>query len=130
MSNKRSERPDAIIVTFSCNMIKGYPGGEDQIHMILAMIDNSTAMNWGQTISGIPTLPVELAYICFNGYIQYRMTILSFERNITREFYDGGIIRRFENKNWVNLVGPVVKSPKNKYPQRGFQGFRYTPFLF
>ncbi|HET6991016.1 MAG TPA: hypothetical protein VFJ43_06815 [Bacteroidia bacterium] len=84
---------------------------------------------WGQTIANIPTIDVLWCYIVFNGMVQYRMNIVNFERNASKEFNDGGIIRVFNNKNWINLTGPVIKAPR-EIPWKGFQGFRYTEMLF
>jgi hypothetical protein len=122
--------PEGIIITMPLRFFDDYPHGEAGYRRIVEYMNVKEDIVWGQTISGIPKVEVPYCYICFGGFVQYRFQIVNYEKNATKEFNDGGIIRVFENKNWVNLCAPVVKAPKEKFPQRGFQGFRYTPLLF
>lgn len=106
-----------------------YPGGEKQFRHIMDMVDKHDTITWGQTISNIPKQPVIHCYLVFSGKVQYRLTIIDFEKNVSKEFNDGGLIRVFNNKNWANLCGPVIAAPFD-IPMKGFQGFRYTDDLF
>ena len=119
---------DCIIITVPEKFFREYPGGESQFKEIMNRVDQGLT-TWGQTISGIPKQEVQFVYLCYRGKIQLRLTLLNFEKNCSKSFGDGGIIRNFRNKNWANLCGPVVWAERD-FPQRGFQGFRYTEFLF
>lgn len=128
--SKLSYKPDGIIITMPARFFQEYPGGEATYRRIVETMNVREEVIWGNTIANIPSVEVAYCYICFAGYVQYRFSIVDFEKNTSKEFSDGGIVRVFHNKNWVNLCAPVVKAPKEKFPQKGFQGFRYTPFLF
>lgn len=119
---------DCIIITMPERFFKEYPNGEDGFKKVMGYVDEGK-LTWGQTISGIPKQEVQFVYLCYRGKVQLRLTLVDFEKNVSKEFNDGGIARRFKNKNWANLCGPVVWADGD-YPQRGFQGFRYTEFLF
>jgi hypothetical protein len=56
---------------------------------------------------------------------------MQYERNVSKSFKDArdGKVRDFPKCNWVLFTGPVVKPPY-EWPQKGFQGFRYTTKLF
>lgn len=101
----------------------------DTFTRIMAIGNEREDFVWGQTISAIPTLEVEYVYLVFGGKVQYRLSILNYERNVTKRFDDEAVTRVFENKNWVNLCAPIVKAPSDFF-MRGFQGFRYADFIF
>lgn len=86
---------------------------------------------WNFICKNLPTQDVLYVYIIFDKHIQYRCNLVCYERNKTKEFADApdGLVRRFENKNWILLSGPVVIAP-DAIPQKGFQGFRYTTKIF
>jgi len=121
-------KPSGIAITVPARFFDEYPGGEKQFRYIIGLL-NESGMKWGQTISGIPKLEVDYVYLVFGGKVKYRCSIHSFEKNVSKEFGDGGIVRCFNNKNWVNLIGPVEKAPSDFW-MKGFQGFRYMDFIF
>lgn len=121
---------EAILITVPAKFFKEYPGGEKQFRKILEGLNKTDAYQWGNTCgAGIPKIPVKYCYLVFQGKIQYRTEIARFERNKSMEFNDGGITRVFRHKNWVWLQGPVERAPRD-IPRKGFQGFRYSEWLF
>lgn len=124
----RMEKPEGILITMPVRFFSDYPGGEPQFRAIMDKL-NKVDIPWGQTISSIPKHEVLYCYLVFGGKVQYRLNIMSYEKGTSKEFNDGGIIRVFRNKNWVNLCAPIIPAPID-IPMRGFQGFRYTEFLF
>ena len=123
-------KPEGIIITMPSKFFDEYPNGEAGYRRIVESMNRFDDVMWGQTISAIPKHEVLYCYICFGGYVQYRFNIVDFEKSVSKEFNDGGIIRVFKNKNWVNLCGPVVKAKDCEFAMKGFQGFRYTNILF
>lgn len=128
--SERTNNPDGILITFPAALLKEYPGGEKMIRRVLERSCGEEQIVWGNTISALPKLPVIYCYVCFLGFIQYRLNIVQFRANETRSYDDGGIIREFEDKNWVDLGGPVIKAPEGEFPKKGFQGFRYIQKIF
>jgi hypothetical protein len=86
---------------------------------------------WNFRLTNLPKQEVAYVYIVFDGFIQYRLNLVMYERNKSKYFTDSPekLLRSFENANWVILSGPAVKAPY-EMPQKGFQGFRYTTKLF
>lgn len=120
--------PDAIIITVPMAFAKEYPGGWPAFEKQLEYIDRGR-LTWWNTIASIPKHRVEFVYLIYDGHLQCRLTAMTFQKNVTKSFTDGGVERIFEHKNWVQLCGPVIKNPEVQ-PMRGFQGFRYTELLF
>jgi hypothetical protein len=129
-NSEKHNNPEGILITMPERFFDEYPGGEDTFRRIIEALEHLPTPVWGNTISSIPKLPVVYCYICFRGYIQYRLNIMEFRSGESREYHDGGIVRVFKNKNWVDLTGPVVKAPDGMFPKKGFQGFRYVKKLF
>lgn len=121
-------KKDCIILTTPKAFWDAYPGGRDRFYEVMTYVDNGTLV-WWQTCASIPVQPVEFCYLIVDGAVKLRLTIQEFKRNTSKEFEDSGVIRVFEHRNWAVLCGPVVHAPKI-IPMRGFQGFRYTEFLF
>lgn len=128
--SEKMNQPEGILITMPAKFFQEYPGGKEQYCYILERMNENDRIIWGNTISSIPKLPVVYCYICYDGYVRYRLNIVDFEKNTSKDFNDGGLIRIFKNKNWVNLTGPVVKAPEGEFPKKGFQGFRYVQKLF
>jgi len=122
---------EAIMLTLGQNFLhKVYPGGEKMVRHYLERMNDGDQYKWFQFCgSGIPTIKVEWCYVVWGGKIQYRCDIKEFIANCTGEFSDGGVVREFGNKNICMLQGPCIPAPYD-IPQKGFQGFRYSPFIF
>lgn len=86
---------------------------------------------WNFRLSNLPTMDVLYVYLIFDRQFQYRCNLVMYERNKAKAFDDSpdGVVRKFPPSNWVLFTGPIVK-PQDEWPQKGFQGFRYTTKLF
>ena len=106
-----------------------YPGGREAVIKSLERTDDGS-YQWMQFCgSGVPAKEVEFCYLVWDGKVQYRLSVVEYQKKITGKFADGGVVRSFKNRNLVIMSGPCIKAPYN-IPQKGFQGIRYTEFLF
>jgi len=126
-----NQKVEAICLTLGKDFVhKIYPGGEERIRHYLERMNESDGYNWMQFCgSGVPKIKVNYCYVVFNGKVQYRCDIKEFKAAVTGSFNDGGVERSFKNRNLCVLQGPTEKAPYD-IPMKGFQGFRYSPFLF
>lgn len=122
---------EAIMLTLGDHFLKKvYPGGEAAVRKMLERMNDSDDYKWMQFCgSGLPTIDVKICYVVFGNKVQYSCEIDSFVRNSTGAFGDGGVVRTFKKRNLCVLRGPTITAPYD-IQQRGFQGFRYSPFLF
>lgn len=86
---------------------------------------------WNFRLTNLPTKEIAWVYLVWDKHVQFRLNFVQYERNVTKVFKDApdGRTRQFNNCNWVILCGPPVKPPY-EWPQKGFQGARYTTKLF
>jgi hypothetical protein len=86
---------------------------------------------WNFKMTNLPTRDIAWVYLIFDRQIQYRLNFVMYERNVAKQFHDAPDkkIRIFPPTNWVLFTGPAIK-PSYEWPQKGFQGFRYTTKLF
>lgn len=86
---------------------------------------------WNFKLTNLPLYEVAYVFLVFDKHVQYRCNCMGYERNVSKALKDShdGVIREFPNQNWVLFTAPVVKPP-HEWPQKGFQGFRYTTKLF
>lgn len=124
-----TDAPAAIAVTLPEAWFDDFEDGEDAFWRAMKHTDESDDYIWNQTISSIPKHEVQYVYIVFKGKVQVRLSVIDFLRNHSMSYQRSGFIADFPNKNWVRLTGPVVKAPSD-FLMRGFQGFRYTSFIF
>jgi hypothetical protein len=118
---------EAVMLTLSKGFFKEYPGGEDAVRKSIEHMNDSDKWVWNMTCGGgIPKIETEFVYIIFDNKVQYRANVVCFKKKETMTFSDG---RCLENKNWIVIQGPIIKAPHD-IPQKGFQGFRYSPFIF
>lgn len=122
---------EAIMLTLGQDFLhKMYPGGEKKVREMLERMNESDGYKWMQFCgSGIPTIKVQWCYVVWGGKVQYRCDIKEFIGGCTGTFNDGGVERSFNNRNLCVLQGPTITAPYD-IPQKGFQGFRYSPFIF
>lgn len=122
---------EAIMLTLGDKFLKKvYPGGEAAVRVMLERMNDSDDYKWMQFCgSGLPTIDVKIYYVCWGGKVQYSCEIDRFVRNSTGSFGDGGVVRTFKKRNLCVLRGPTIPAPYD-IPKKGFQGFRYSPFLF
>lgn len=121
---------DAIVLTLGQNFLnKMYPGGRAAVIKALERTENGE-YQWMQFCgSGVPAVAVEFCYLAWDGKIQYRLTVVEYQKNITGRFCDGGVERSFDNRNLIVMTGPAIKAPRD-IDFKGCQGLRYTEFLF
>ena len=81
---------------------------------------------WLHKMNNLPTTDVLYCYVTVLGNILYRANIGGYEPGGHKIFNDGRVCYA---KNWMILTHPFVKA-NPKIPKRGFQGFRYSKFLF
>lgn len=126
-----NEKTEAICLTLGQNFLhKVYPGGEKMIRHYIERMNDGDPYQWMQFCgSGIPKIKVQYCYVIWGGKVQYRCDIKEFMADITGDFSDGGVVRSFHNRNLCVLHGPTIRAPYD-IPMKGFQGFRYSPFLF
>lgn len=126
-----NDKIEAICLTIGQNFLhKIYPGGEPKVRHYLEHMNDGDQFNWMQFCgSGLPTKEITLCYVVWGGKVRYRCDIKEFIGGCTGEFSDGGVIRSFKNRNLCVLQGPTIPAPYD-IPMKGFQGFRYSPFLF
>lgn len=86
---------------------------------------------WNFKLTNLPLHDIAWVYLVFDKHVQYRLNFMQYERNKSKQFKDAvdGKLREFPNQNWVLFTGPAIKPP-HEWPQKGFQGFRYTTQLF
>jgi hypothetical protein len=86
---------------------------------------------WNFRLTNLPKYDVAYVYLVFDKYVQYRGNFMCYERNVAKGFIDSHDekVREFPPSNWVLFTGPIIKPPQ-PWPQKGFQGFRYTTKIF
>ncbi len=86
---------------------------------------------WHFRLTNLPTQEIAWVYLIWDKKIQFRVNFVMYERGVAKTFIDGPDKkeRSFPPSNWVILSGPAVRPPYD-WPQKGFQGFRYTLHLF
>lgn len=86
---------------------------------------------WNFRLTNLPKQDIIWVYLLFDKQVQFRVNFVQYEKNVSKVFKDGPDrkVRDFPNANWVILAGPAVR-PTHEWPQKGFQGFRYTTKLF
>jgi hypothetical protein len=120
-----STKKDYIIITFSQQMIKE-KGGLLAFWRDFMKVMNSPDHVWCQGTGNKPTVDVDWCYIVIGGKIVGKAFIYAMEKGGEKEFTDGSAMVK---KAWISLQGPLVR-PGKKYYRKGFQGFRYTEFIF
>jgi len=129
-SGSKEGKVEAIMLTLGVDFFKMYPGGEHQVRNMLEGMNVTDRYNWMQLCgSGVPKIAVKYCYLVWGGEVQYRAEIKEFRKNSTGQFNDGGIVRTHRHKNLCVLQGPVEPAP-GSMPMKGFQGFRYSEYLF
>jgi hypothetical protein len=104
------------------HILTGYKEYLRQMNVVIKN-ENST---WYAKISAVPTIEVLYCYITVLGRIQYRANIAGFEPGGFIQFDNG---HELYANHWMILTHPFIKAP-GLFNHKGFQGFRYTDFLF
>lgn len=117
------ERPVAIITTFPRVFFREVSPREF-VRSFLGM--NTEDTYWICKMGNVPRFDVAYCYIIAGNRIRYRANVGGFEGAGTRDFGDGRIQYA---RAWMILTAPVIKAPY-RIERRGFQGFRYSEFIF
>lgn len=123
--------PEGIAVTLPVMFFEDRGMTTDEFKPYFERLMRREETVWNFRLTNLPIREVAWVYLIFDKYIQYRLNFVMYERNVAKSFNDAtdGGTRRFPPCNWVILSGPPVK-PRDPWPQKGFQGFRYTRQLF
>lgn len=124
--------PEGIMLTLPVAFFEdrgwsNYEAFSTMFHRFMAHEDHI----WNFRLTNLPIHDVAWVYLVYDRHVQFRVNFVQYERNTSKVFYDGPDkkVRRFPNANWVILAGPAIRPPY-EWPQKGFQGFRYTTKLF
>lgn len=123
--------PEGIALTLPVIFFEDRKMTTDQFKKVFERHMRHEESWWNFKLTNLPTHDVAYVYLIFDKQIQYRCNLMCYERNQSKTFKDShdGKVRDFPNQNWVLFTGPVIKPPQ-EWPQKGFQGFRYTTKLF
>jgi hypothetical protein len=123
--------PDGIALTLPVQFFQERGTSTEQFKKMFERYMAKDDALWNFRLTNLPKQDVIYVYLIFDGQIQFRLNLVQYERNVSKSFKDAPDkkVRSFPNANWVILCGPAVKPP-HEWPQKGFQGFRYTTKLF
>jgi hypothetical protein len=130
-SKDQSIIPEGIMLTLPVAFFEDRKWGcEGFIKMFERYMSKEDSI-WNFRLTNLPTHEVAWVYLVFDKKVQFRVNMVMYERNVSKYFYDGPDKkeRAFPSANWVILSGPAIRPP-HEWPQKGFQGFRYTTKLF
>ncbi|WP_315823034.1 hypothetical protein [Paraflavitalea speifideaquila] len=130
-SKDPSIQPDGIVLTLPVAFFEDRGMTTEEFKPMFERYMRQEDAIWNFKLTNLPLHDVAFVYLVFDKQIQYRCQFIMYERNVSKEFYDApdGQVRSFPPTNWVLFTGPVVKPPY-EWPQKGFQGFRYSTKLF
>lgn len=125
------EPPVAILLTLPVAFFKDRDMTYAEFQKYFERVMRRPEWVWNFKLTNLPTMDVAWVYLVFDGFVQYKVNLVMYERNTSKVFKDAmdNKERVFESCNWVILTGPPVKAPFD-IPMRGFQGFRYSQELF
>ena len=130
-SKDQTLMPDGIALTLPVAFFQDRNMTIDQFKKYFERLMANEDVTWNFKLSNLPKQDILYVYFIFGGFIQYRLIFVQYERNQTKQFKDSTDkkVRTFTSCNWVICCGPAIK-PIEEWPQKGFQGFRYTTHLF
>jgi hypothetical protein len=127
------EKPTAIIKTLPAHFFKEVRP-RDFARSFLALNDNPEDYWLFHMGSGLPKHDVLHLYVVAGNRIRYRANIAGFEGPFDGDDYFKGI-KRFADgramycRHWMIVTGPIIIAPY-RIERKGFQGFRYSEFIF
>lgn len=109
--SEMNEPPVGIAITWVKAKLIEYYGSMEKFRRYLSRTFAKENMTWYQTMRNKPKHDLLYVYIIIDGVVEYRVTYVGYENGE------------------IQMTGPLLKAPfvLNK---KGFQGFRYTSFLF
>ena len=126
-----SIRPDGIMLTLPVMFFEDRGMDTKSFKALFERYMSQDDALWNFRLTNLPKHDIAFVYLVFDKQVQYRLNFVQYERNVPKTFKDSPDrkVREFPPSNWVIMCGPPIKPP-NKWPQKGFQGFRYTTMLF
>lgn len=123
--------PDGIMLTLPVMFFEDRGMSIEQFKKVFERHMSKDESWWNFKLTNLPKHDVAYVYLVFDKQVQYRCNFMMYERKASKSFKDSHDrkVRHFDNCNWVLFTGPVIKPP-HEWPQKGFQGFRYTTTLF
>lgn len=123
--------PEGIAVTLPVQFFEERGAGIPEFTKMFERFMDREDSLWNFRLTNLPTLDVAWVYMIWDKQVQFRLNFVQYERNVSKEFKDApdGQVRKFPNANWIIMCGPAIRPP-HEWPQKGFQGFRYTTKLF
>lgn len=123
--------PDGIIVTLPVAFFQERKMSPADFERYFVKVMSEEDCLWHYKLTNLPKQDVLYVYFVFDGFLQYRLNLVQYERGTEKVFNDtpDGIERYFEPTNWVICSGPAVKCP-TEIQMKGFQGFRYCETIF
>lgn len=130
-SKDPSIMPDGIMLTLPTQFFEDRKMTTSEFKVLFERYMAGEEALWNFRLTNLPKHDVQYVYLVFDKHVQYRTNLVCYERNKTKRFKDAPDqkVRDFPNANWVLFTGPIIKPPY-EWPQKGFQGFRYTTKLF
>jgi hypothetical protein len=125
-------QPEGIMLTLPTQFFTDRGMTTDQFKKYFERLMKEEDTIWNFRLTNLPTImDIAWVYLVFDKHVQYRMNFVQYERGVSKQFKDSTDqrVRDFPNANWVIFTGPPTKPP-HYWPQKGFQGFRYTTKLF
>ena len=123
--------PEGIMLTLPTMFFEDRKMSTEEFKKVFERHMQGEGTYWNFKLTNLPTHEVLYVYLVFEKKVQYRCNLMMYERGKSKSFKDSSDkkVRHFKNTNWVLFTGPVVKPP-HEWPQKGFQGFRYSTKLF
>lgn len=125
------EAPEGILLTLPVAFFEDRQWTTETFKPYFERLMAKEDIVWNFKLTNLPKHDVAWVYFVFGGFVQYRLNLVEYERNVSKVFNDApdGHPRSFPACNWVIASGPARPAPFD-IPMRGFQGFRYTQKLF
>jgi hypothetical protein len=118
------DHPEGIIVTISQRYLKER-GNKAWLEDFMNAMNNESYTYWLR-LGNRPKWEVLYIYLIIGNRIRYRYGFVMYEEGGSFNTSDGRLI--FANC-WLVGIGPLTKANEVIH-RRGFQGFRYTGFIF
>lgn len=106
--------------------VKRLPNGLEAWEKVFMKMNDIEDNYWIFNLSGKPRYEVLYFYLLIAGKVTYRANIIGYEDGKTIKCYTG---EYRHGRIWIQVGAPVIKAAE-PVEMKGFQGFRYTEFLF
>lgn len=119
-------KPEGIIKAMPVEWVKKLPYGLEAWEKTYMAMNERENYWWVFNLPGKPKFEILYFYLLIMGSVRYRANIMGYEKEQTIKCYTGEMKH---GKIWVQVTAPIIKA-REPVPMKGFQGFRYTEFLF